>query len=261
MSLSIYTEAVAELARIAGSNAMAYFRRQIDAEIKQDGSPVTIADKSSERLVREWVERRFPSDGVLGEEYGTRNPNAKRRWIVDPIDGTKAFIRGVPFWGSLVAVVEGETVIAGAASFPALDETLVAGAGEGCWWNESRCTVSSVAKMAEAMVLTTDVSFKDNHEKQKGWLALADAAAMSRTWGDCVGYLLVATGRAEVMTDPVISAWDVAALMPAITEAGGVFTDWNGNPTAFGNSAVATNAALAVEARRILNQFSDGKSS
>ena len=261
MSLSTYTEAVAELARIAGSNAMAYFRRQIDAEIKQDGSPVTIADKSSERLVREWVERRFPSDGVLGEEYGTRNPNAKRRWIVDPIDGTKAFIRGVPFWGSLVAVVEGETVLAGAASFPALDETLVAGVGEGCWWNESKCAVSSVANVAEAMVLTTDVAFKDNREKQKGWLALADAAAMSRTWGDCVGYLLVATGRAEVMTDPVISAWDVAALMPAITEAGGVFTDWAGKPTAFGKSAIATNAALAVESRRILNQFSDGKSS
>ena len=260
MSLGIYTEAVDELARIAGSNAMAYFRRQLDTEIKQDGSPVTIADKSSERLVREWVERRFPSDGVLGEEYGTRNPNAKRRWIVDPIDGTKAFIRGIPFWGSLVAVVEGDTVIAGAASFPALDETLVAGAGEGCWWNESKCTVSSVANVTEATVLTTDIAFKENPDKQKGWLALADAAAISRTWGDCVGYLLVATGRAEVMTDPVISAWDVAALMPAITEAGGVFTDWSGKPTAFGKSAIATNSALAVESRRILNQFCGGKS-
>jgi len=94
---------------------MRYYRSPLDTETKDDGSPVTIADKSSERLVREWIERRFPSDGILGEEFGSHNVDARRRWIVDPIDGTKAFIRGVPFWGSLVAVVENETVIAGAA--------------------------------------------------------------------------------------------------------------------------------------------------
>ena len=253
MSLGTYTQAVRELAGIAASNAMRYYRSDIDPEIKADGSPVTIADRSSERLVREWIERRFPSDGIVGEEYGTLNPGAARRWIVDPIDGTKAFIRGVPFWGSLVAVVEGENVIAGAASFPALDESLVAGRGEGAWWNDNPAHVSIVNDIAKATVLTTDLGFKTDLAKREGWLALADAAAISRTWGDCYGYLLVATGRAEVMTDPIISAWDIAALMPAIIEAGGVFTDWEGNVTAFGKSAVATNSALAVKARRILN--------
>lgn len=252
MSLDTYAQAVAELAGIAGVNAMKYFRTGLSADTKRDGSPVTIADRTSERLVREWVERRFPGDGILGEEYGVRNADARRRWIVDPIDGTKAFIHGVPFWGSLVAVVEDETVIAGAASFPALRETLVAAAGEGCWWNDVRSAVSSVGSIADATVLTTDVAFRGNPEKREGWIALADAAAISRTWGDCVGYLLVATGRAEVMTDPVVSAWDVAALMPAITEAGGIFTDWEGSVTGFGTSAIATNAALAAEARRIL---------
>lgn len=251
--MSSYMEAAAELARIAGENAMKYYRTEISADVKQDGSPVTIADKSSERLVREWIERRFPADGIVGEEYGVSNESSRRRWIVDPIDGTKAFIRGIPFWGSLVAVVEGDEVIAGASAFPALGETLVAGLGEGCWWNDARCSVSTVDDLSSATVLTTDAGFKGHPQKQAGWLALTEAAALSRTWGDCAGYLLVATGRAEVMTDPVINAWDVAALMPAITEAGGVFTDWEGNHTAFGTSAVATNSLLAAEARRILN--------
>ncbi|MEO7501296.1 MAG: inositol monophosphatase family protein, partial [Gemmatimonadaceae bacterium] len=165
---------------------------------------------------------------------------------------TKSFVRGVGFWGSLIAVVEGEAVLAGASSFPALGDTLAAAPGKGCWWNGSRCSVSTVQDLSSATVLATDISFNGHPEKRRGWLALADAAALSRTWGDCVGYLLVATGRAEVMADPVVSAWDVAALMPAITEAGGVFTDWEGKATAFGKSAVATNAALADVARRIL---------
>ena len=254
MRVGIYAEAAAELAAIAGTNAMRYYRTVLDAETKTDGSPVTVADKSSELVVREWIERRFPSDGILGEEFGVYNAGARRRWIIDPIDGTKAFIRGVPFWGSLVAVVEGETVIAGAASFPALGETLVAGQGEGCWWNGAKCSVSTIDAMSRATVLTTDVAFRNEESKRKGWLALVELAANSRTWGDCVGYLLVATGRAEVMADPIVSAWDVAALLPAIVEAGGVFTDWEGNITAFGTSAVATNGALAAEVRAVLGQ-------
>ena len=252
MSGTSLMEAALELAEITGANAMRYFRTVIDVETKKDGSPVTIADRSSEQLAREWIEARLPSDGILGEEFGTVRPDAPRRWIIDPIDGTKSFVRGVGFWGSLIAVAEGEDVLAGAASFPAIGETLAAAPGEGCWWNGGPCSVSTVQDIASATVLATDVAFKGHPDKRRGWLALADVAALSRTWGDCVGYLLVATGRAEVMADPFVSAWDVAALMPAITEAGGVFTDWEGKPGAFGKSAVATNAALADVVRRIL---------
>lgn len=121
-----YMEATAEVARIAGQNAMRYFRTAVSTELKQDQSPVTIADRSSEQIARAWIEERFPADGILGEEYGVVRPDARRQWIIDPIDGTRAFICGVPFWGTLVAVLENDTVIAGAASYPALSETLVA---------------------------------------------------------------------------------------------------------------------------------------
>jgi len=231
---------------------MRYYRTVFAVDEKSDGSPVTIADRSSEKLVREWVERKFPSDGIVGEEFGITNPGARRRWIVDPIDGTKAFVRGVPFWGSLVAVVEDDIVVAGAASFGALGETLIAGAGEGCWWNDAPCSVSRVDELSRATVLTTDSAFRSTPEKKDGWMRLEGEAGISRTWGDCVGYLLVATGRAEVMVDPVINLWDIAPFIPAITEAGGVFSDWEGLSEVNVTSAVGTNLMLAGRAREIL---------
>jgi len=245
-------EAAAEVAQMVSDNAMLYYGKTIDVDVKTDGSPVTIADRTSEQKARDWIERKFPDDGIFGEESGKTKPDAKRQWIIDPIDGTKAFVRAVPFWGSLVAVVEGDRVIAGASCFGALDELLVAAPGEGCWLNGSRCAVSNVSDIADATVLTTDIGFKGYRDKRDAWLRLADKAAIARTWSDCYGYLLVATGRAEVMADPVISLWDIASLIPAITEAGGVFTDWEGNVSLSVKSAVATNAALASPAREIL---------
>lgn len=245
-------EAVAEVARLAGDVALAHFRSAIAVEWKSDGSPVTIADREAERVAREWIERRFPDDGILGEEQGEARPDAVRRWIVDPIDGTKTFVRGVPLWGTLVGIAEGTSIIAGAAYFPAVGELLAAARGQGCWWNGSPCRVSPVAVAAKATVLTTDERFRASIERQDGWRRLAASAAVSRTWGDCYGYLLVATGRAEVMVDERMNPWDAAALLPIITEAGGVFTDWSGATTAFGGSAIATNAALARDVRNTL---------
>jgi histidinol phosphatase-like enzyme (inositol monophosphatase family) len=188
----------------------------------------------------------------LGEELGEERPDARRRWVIDPIDGTKAFVRGTPLWGSLVALCEGETVLAGAAYFPAVGELLAAAPGAGCWHNGSRCAVSSVASLADATVLTTDPRFRERPDRRRGWERIAHATAVARTWGDCFGYLLVATGRAELMCDPILSPWDAAAFQPIIREAGGVFTDWDGRDTAFGASAVATNAALGSTMRELL---------
>ena len=244
----------AELARITGMVALRHYRTNLTVERKADGSPVTIADRAAETAARAWVQSRFPQDGVLGEELGEERPGAPRRWIIDPIDGTKSFVRGAPLWGSLVALCEGERVLAGAAYFPAVDELVAAAPGAGCWWNGSRCRVSSVAALADATVLTTDERFSERPERATGWRALARAASVSRTWGDCFGYLLVATGRAEVMCDGTMSVWDAAALQPIIEEAGGVFTDWLGVPTVFGGSAVATNRLLADEVRAVLAQ-------
>ena len=244
----------AELARITGTVALRHYRTNLTVETKADGSPVTVADRAAETAARAWVQSRFPQDGVLGEELGEERPGAVRRWIIDPIDGTKSFVRGAPLWGSLVALCEGERVLAGAAYFPAVDELVAAAPGAGCWWNGSRCRVSSVASLAEATVLTTDERFPERPERATEWRALARAASVSRTWGDCFGYLLIATGRAEVMCDGTMSVWDAAALQPIIEEAGGVFTDWLGVPTAFGGSAVATNRLLADEVRAVLAQ-------
>jgi histidinol phosphatase-like enzyme (inositol monophosphatase family) len=245
-------EAVADVARVAGEVALGYYRGALVVESKGDGSPVTIADRHAERSAREWIERRFPEDGIIGEEYGEARGDAPRRWIVDPIDGTKTFVRGVPLWGTLVAVAEGDAVLAGAAYFPAVKEIIAAAKGEGCWWNQHRCHVSEVTRLGNATVLTTDERFTKTPHHAAGWRALAAQSAVARTWGDCYGYLLVATGRAEVMTDGIVGAWDTAPFLPIIEEAGGVFTDWTGAHTPFGGSAIATNAALAREVRSIL---------
>ena len=244
--------AVEQVARIAGEIALGYYRTSLAVESKADGSPVTIADRSAEKAARAWIESRYSSDGILGEEFGVARPDASRRWILDPIDGTKTFVRGVPLWGTLVAVCEGEDVLAGAAYFPALGEMLAAASGAGCWWNGSRCRVSSITDLRAATVLTTDERFAGDIAHLKGWQNLAGRAAVSRTWGDCYGYLLVATGRAEVMVDGIVSPWDAAALAPIVEEAGGVFTDWKGTRTAFGGSSVATNQGVAVESRMLL---------
>ena len=249
---ALLLEAVTEVARKAGQTALALFRANTVVEWKTDGSPVTAADRSAESIARAWIGSRFPADGIVGEELGVHNDAAERRWIIDPIDGTNAFIQGVPLWGTLVAVARGNEVLAGAAFFPALNEMLCAATGQGCWWNGTRACVSATDDMTRATVLTTDERFGATPERARGWRALSARARVSRTWGDCYGYLLVATGRAEVMVDPIMNPWDAAALQPAIVEAGGRFTDWDGNATAFGGSVIASNAALGDIARALL---------
>ena len=247
-----FLEAVSDVARIAGDVALRHFRRGVAVEWKTDGSPVTVADREAEQSAREWIGRRYPDHGILGEEHGETGAGSKYRWIVDPIDGTRTFVRGVPLWGTLVAIAMGETIVAGAAYFPAVGEMIAAAPGAGCWMNGSRCKVSSVATLADATVLTTDERFRPTPQHVDGWRSLAAKSAVARSWGDCYGYLLVATGRAEVMVDGIVGPWDTAALFPIITEAGGVFTDWSGRATGFGGSAIATNAALASETRALL---------
>lgn len=256
---SLLMEAATELVTLMGQVALGHFRRELAIERKADGSPVTAADRGAEEAARAWLSERFPSDGVLGEELGERVGSSGRRWVVDPIDGTKAFVRGVPLWGSMAALCEGEGVLVGAVSFPATGDLLVAAPGMGCWNAGARCAVSTVGRLADATVLTTDDRFLRTPARGERWRRLGEHAAVSRTWGDCFGYLLVATGRAEVMADPVLSVWDAAPLQPIIVEAGGVFTDWRGRATAFGGDAIATNMAVASQVRGILVNSTDGE--
>ena len=246
-------QAVSELAALAGAIALEHFRPGISVETKGDGSPVTLADRSAERAAREWLSQKFPDDAVLGEEFGEERGGARRRWLIDPIDGTKSFVRHVPLWGTLIAVEEEGKVLAGAACYPAVDELVAAGVGQGCWHNGSRCSVSQVSSLSAATVLTTSARFKSSARRRAAWAALESNSYIARTWGDCYGYLLVATGRAEAMFDDAASAWDVACFQPIIEEAGGVLTDFRGERTPFGGSVIATNRALANNIRAIMN--------
>ncbi|MGD8328210.1 MAG: inositol monophosphatase family protein [Acidobacteriota bacterium] len=241
-----------EVARRAGDETLLHFRTDLEVEAKADSSPVTVADRAAEQRARELIIARFPDDGIIGEEHGTTRPDARRRWILDPIDGTLSFVQGVPLYGVLVAVEEGSQSIVGVIHFPALGETVFAALGEGCWWDGSPARVSRVDSIAEALVLCTDAEGIERRGHSDGWNALRARARMVRTWGDCYGHALVATGRAEAMIDPILARWDAAALAPITSEAGGVYTDWSGEPTHLSDSGIATNLALAAAVRRLL---------
>jgi histidinol-phosphatase len=247
-------EFAVEVAWRAGRITLAHYQTGIAAETKPDASPVTIADRAAEQRARELIETRFPHDGIVGEEFGVVRGDAERRWILDPIDGTRTFLRGVPFFGCLLALEEAGEAVLGVMYFPALDETVYAARGEGCWWNGRRALVSDETTLDHALVLTTDVENIERQQLEAGWNRVRSRAALVRTWGDCYGHALVATGRAEAMFDPVMSIWDAAALQPIVEEAGGVFTDWNGNATHNGGSAVSTNTALARDIRTLISE-------
>ncbi|MGD8278213.1 MAG: inositol monophosphatase family protein, partial [Gemmatimonadota bacterium] len=176
-------------------------------------------------------------------------------WFFDPIDGTRAFVRGVPLYGVMIAMVEAGEPVLGVVHLPALEETVYAARGEGCRWNGAPARVSGVADLGDALVLTTgDASTTGGDRQAAGWDRLRGRGAMCRTWGDCYGYVLVATGRAEAMIDPVLNTWDAAALFPIIEEAGGVVTDLAGLRRFDGGHLVATNRALGNEIRTILQE-------
>ncbi len=245
-------QAAAEVAALAGRTALRHYRTGLAVERKSDGSAVTAADREAERAARDWIAARFPADAILGEELGEKAGTSGRRWLLDPIDGTASFVRGVPLWGSLVAVIEGDQVVAGAAAFPAVGESIAAAPGEGCWHDGTHCRVSDVSRLEDATVLITDARGFSDPALARGWAALTGAAAVSRTWGDCYGYLLVATGRADVMVDPRLNPWDAACFVPIIAEAGGIITDLRGVRHTLLPDAIATNAALGSTARSTL---------
>ena len=233
-----------ELARAGGEVALGYFGTRIGVETKSDDTPVTVADRETESLVRAEIERRYPEHGIFGEEHGEVRAGAPVRWIVDPIDGTRSFVHGVPLWGVLIGIeVDGEPVV-GVAHFPALRETVTAARGRGCRWNGEPCSVSPASRLDRSLVLTSDETAFHGHPSEAGWRALVAATRMTRSWGDCYGHVLVATGRAQVMVDPVLAPWDAAPFMTILTEAGGCFTDVSGKATIHGGSAVSSNPAL-----------------
>ena len=243
-SISSLLDFAQELAWQAGKITLAYYGTGVVPEIKADLSPVTIADRQAEERLRTLIGERFPDHGILGEEFGETNPGARYRWILDPIDGTKSFVQGVPLYGVLVGLERDNEPIVGVCFLPALNEMIAAGQGEGCTFNGRRTQVSQVAQLSDAVLLCSDARSFDEYGRGAAYRELEQRVKFGRGWGDCYGHVLVATGRAEIMLDPIMNVWDCAALLPIVAEAGGTFTDWGGVATIHGGNAISTNGRL-----------------
>ena len=253
-------ELALEAARQAGEITLEHFRRDdLVVERKADDSPVTVADRGAEGHLRRRIVEAFPRDAILGEELPERPGTSGFRWILDPIDGTKSFIHGVPLYGTLVGVEQDGQPVLGVIRIPALDECVWAAAGQGAWYATGSqpprpARVSSCPRLAEGLLLTSELACFDEVGRREVFEKLHAAARLSRTWGDCYGYLMVATGRAEVMIDPILNIWDVAALLPVLQEAGGTYTDWQGRPTIHSSQGVATNGRVLEEVLAVTRQ-------
>ncbi len=243
-----------EIAWEAGRLTLGYFQTGIRPIWKADESPVTAADREAEQLLRSRIEARFPDHAIVGEEFGLKaTAGASHRWFIDPIDGTKSFIRGVPFYAVLLGLEVDGAVVLGVANFPAMNEMLSAADGLGCWWNGRRCAVSDRSRLAESVVAHIDTASFTRHGRGEHWQRLQAASYYNAGWCDAYGYLLVATGRAEVMLDPIMNSWDCAPFPPIFREAGGYFGDWQGRETIHAGEALGTSQALLPEVLAVLH--------
>jgi histidinol phosphatase-like enzyme (inositol monophosphatase family) len=231
---------VRDVATEAGNLTLDWFDKGVEVETKGDGTPVTIADKSAERLVRERIHSAFPEDSIVGEEETDFVGTSQRTWIIDPIDGTKAFVRGVPLYSTLIAVEDSYGSLAGAIALPPLARVTYAGRGMGTWTNGQRVAVSRTKSLEGAMVLTSGV---DAWQPER-ITALMKSGALIRTWGDGYGWAMVVEGRADAIIDPIVSRWDVAAMPVLYSEAGGRYSDLEGQPRARTGTAIGSNGLL-----------------
>ena len=251
-------------AEMAQGNILKFFQTGVGVEWKKDNTPVTIADKSTEELAREFWAKETPGFGVIGEELGIESPDAEYQWVIDPIDGTKAFVHGVPLFGTLIALYKKNVPVCSLIRIPAMNTAVWAVMntavwavnGGGAFLDGRAVRVSGVSQLNEALVLSGTVNTMEDKGFGEGFAKLRRGARLHRGWGDCYGYYLVAAGRAEIMVDPIVSLWDIAPYPLLFKEAGGKFStiagktelfDANGKPTApiyEGFTSVATNGAL-----------------
>ncbi len=255
MNLDDYYSFITQTAYQAGRLTLGYFQTGVRPDYKADDTPVTVADRLSEQFIRRQIETRYPTHSIVGEELGTKeSEGAAFRWFIDPIDGTKSFVRGVPLYAVLIGLeVEGRIEV-GAAYFPALDEMISAASGLGCWWNGRRAHVSAVDSLGRSTVAFTDPGSFISYGRQSAWDRLMRATYFRAGWSDAYGYLLVATGRVEIMLDPIMETWDCGPFPPILREAGGYFGDWKGEPTIYGREALATTNDLLPQILPLLSE-------
>jgi histidinol-phosphatase len=248
-------EAALEAARTAGAIALRYFRADVRVMRKADQTPVTQADHEAEAAIVERLRAAFPDIGFLGEEFGAQGDQS-RRWIVDPIDGTKNFVRGIPFWATLLALEEDGEVTLGVARSPATGELFWARRGQGAWADGAPLRVSSVDDLGDALLVHSSLNLLRRLERGRRWdgfVRLVDRTDRQRGFGDYFGYTFVLRGHAELMLEGDVKPWDIAPFKILVEEAGGRFTDFAGRSTIYSGSALASNGRLHDEALALLN--------
>lgn len=254
IDLNTIHSAAIEIVRKGGDHTLTYFGKSIDIERKNDNSPVTVADREVEQLMRDEISARFPKHGILGEEHGRINPNSRVQWILDPIDGTKSFIHGVPLYTTLIGVVVDDEPIIGVIYAPALDELCEAAKGKGARLNGEMRSVRSCSTLLEATFLSTDGTTAAEFGFGDAFQQLLKKTRINRTWGDAYGHMLVATGRADIMFDPVLNIWDAAPLLTILQEAGGVFCDVGGKETIQSGNGISCSRELLPQVLEVFEQ-------
>lgn len=247
-----------QAARKAGELILTFYQNDdLAIDLKEDSSPVTAADRGAELLLRAEIGREFPDDGILGEEFDDKPSANGYRWILDPIDGTKSFMHGVPLFGTLIGIEFEKQLIVGVCLLPAMDEIVYASQGQGAWWQVGseeprRASVRSVDNLSEALFCFTEVEGWIKVDRLETFEQICRSSRITRGWGDCYGHILVATGRADVMIDPLLNPWDAAALLPILQEAGGLFVDWNGKPSIYSGNGFSIGPKLKDEVLAML---------
>lgn len=240
------------LSKISGEVIKSYFRKQIVIDTKSDDSPVTIADKKAEEIMREAIMKEFPDHGIVGEEFGTYQESAPYKWILDPIDGTKSFICGSVIFGTLIALLKDDKPVLGIINQPVLNEFLT-GNNFFANLNGQEVMMRECSDMSEAVLLTSDHLNVEKFRNKIKFDNLIRKVKIYRAWGDCYGYYLLASGFADIMVDPIMSIWDMAALIPIIKGAGGIITDYYGNEPLTGNSIIAAHPKIHSDVIALLN--------
>lgn len=239
VDLTPYRNFMIELAEQSGDFIRPLFANPaVAVETKSDASPVTEADRGAEQMMRERIAKQFPAHGVIGEEFGPERGDAEFVWVLDPIDGTKSFITGVPLFGTLIALLKEGQPVLGAIHQPILRELMI-GDGATTTLNGRPVKCRATTRIEDATVLTSDTLNLAKYQNGPACDRLVSRAKLYRTWADCYGYLLVASGRADVSLDPIMNPWDIAALVPVIRGAGGVITDWKGGAAYPAESTIA----------------------
>ena len=243
MDLTPYRSFIIELAQASGDFIRPFFANpNLVVEIKSDLSPVTAADKGAEELMRDLISKRFPSHGIIGEEFGNSNPKAEWTWVLDPIDGTKSFASACPLFGTLIALQYQGRPVLGVIHQPILRQLMV-GDGQDTRMNGQSVRCRRTSRLEDAVFLTSDPVNPHRYQNGAAFDALTRRVRVARTWGDCYGYLLVASGWADSMCDPIMNPWDIAALIPVIEGAGGVISNWQGGSAVGAESIVASGSA------------------